>query len=159
MPLDSDQLIQRYGLIPHPEGGWYRELHRSPLLVQRPGGSTRSALTAILFLLKAGEISRWHRVAGADETWHFVGGDPLELFSLSPGFPVHRSLLAAPLPLLEASTPLAIVRADCWQAARTTGAWSLVSCCVAPGFDFDDFTLMRDLAQDRWPLEARVDWI
>ena len=158
MPLDSDQLIQRYGLIPHPEGGWYRELHRSPLLVQRPGGSTRSALTAILFLLKAGEISRWHRVAGADETWHFAGGDPLELWTVTqPGGSLHCHRLGGPTD--ERATPLAVVPAAWWQAARTTGSWSLVSCCVGPGFDFADFTLLRDCPQDQWPPAASTDFL
>ena len=80
----ANQLIERYQLIPHPEGGWYREVHRSDHTVNRSDGEQRSALTMILFLLQGGDISRWHRVAAADETWHFIGGDALELFSLSP---------------------------------------------------------------------------
>ncbi|MEB3234891.1 MAG: cupin domain-containing protein [Cyanobacteriota bacterium] len=158
MPIDSGELIQRYGLIPHPEGGWYRELHRSPLLVQRADGRHRSALTAILFLLQAGEISRWHRVAAADETWHFAGGDPLELFSINePDGRLQRQLLAGPTEA--AAVPLAVVASACWQAARTTGAWSLVSCCVGPGFDFADFTLLRDCPREQWPPAATEDFL
>ncbi|NDD12635.1 MAG: cupin domain-containing protein [Betaproteobacteria bacterium] len=71
----ANKLIKRYQLIPHPEGGWYREVHRSDHNVNRSDGEQRSALTMILFLLQGGDISRWHRVAAADETWHFIGGD------------------------------------------------------------------------------------
>ena len=66
--------------MPHPEGGWYRELHRSPDQVQRQDGAERSALTAILFLLPAGAVSCWHRVIGGDEVWTHIDGATLELF-------------------------------------------------------------------------------
>jgi uncharacterized protein len=82
---DAASLIARYQLQPHPEGGWYRELHRSEQAVQRADGEARSALTVILFLLEAPGVSRWHRVSGADETWHFIGGDPVELLQLPEG--------------------------------------------------------------------------
>ena len=62
----TQTLIQHLGLKPHPEGGWYRELYRSPDQVQRQDGAERSALTAILFLLPAGAVSCWHRVVGGD---------------------------------------------------------------------------------------------
>ncbi|MFM1813120.1 MAG: hypothetical protein RLZZ336_2058 [Cyanobacteriota bacterium] len=138
---DSQSVIGRYGLKPHPEGGWYREVHRSNQLVSRADGRQRAGLTVILFLLEAERPSAWHRVHGADETWHFIGGAPLELL-LSPerDHPVSTHLLgfAAEQPALQ---PVAVVPAGWWQAARTQGAWSLVSCCVGPGFDFQDFEL------------------
>ena len=144
-PLSTvDALIERYQLQPHPEGGWYRELHRSPLAVQRADGEGRSALTLIRFLLPGGAVSRWHRVAGADESWHFIGGDPLELLQLPPegGTPECGSLgFALEDPSL---LPVAVVPAGCWQAARSLGAWSLVSCCVGPGFSFADFSLLAE---------------
>ncbi|NDF61561.1 MAG: cupin domain-containing protein, partial [Synechococcaceae bacterium WBB_3_034] len=132
-----DALIARLGLQPHPEGGFYRELHRSPLAVQRGDGQARSALTVILFLLPAGAISRWHRVQGADESWHFIGGDPLELLQLPPtGGEAQASRLGFD-PVDGALLPVAVVPSGWWQAARSLGAWSLVSCCVGPGFSFD----------------------
>ena len=151
--MQADQLIQRYGLMGHPEGGWYREIHRSPLFVQHPDGRRRSALTAILFLLQAGEISRWHQVTAADETWHFAAGDPLELLTVAApeGF-MRRQLLGDSTD--GQALPLAVVPSGCWQAARSTGAWSLVSCCVGPGFDFADFRLLRDLPPEQWPAAA-----
>ncbi len=176
--MSVQQLIRHYGLEPHPEGGWYREVHRSGKSVRRADGVVRSALTAILFLLPHGEISRWHRVAAADETWHHAGGDPLELLTLPPqGGPLRRQRLAAmslasglePGGVDAASdgldgagdlaSPLAVVPAGWWQAARSLGAWSLVSCCVGPGFDFDDFQLLRDLPQPQHPSGVLADYL
>lgn len=153
--MSGEELIAQLGLQPHPEGGWYRELHRSSHGVVRADGQRRSSLTAILFLLQHAEISCWHRVSDADETWHFAAGDPLELFTLPPsGGAVAAQLLGSPE---QGKTPLAVVAADAWQAARCTGRWSLVSCCVGPGFDFADFKLMRDLPVDLRPVGAWPD--
>ena len=153
------ELIERYRLLPHPEGGWYRELHRSPQLVQRPNGEQRSGLTAILFLLEAGAVSRWHRVSGADETWHFAAGDPLELLVLAPGTSIERHRLGSIEGDVLGAEPMAVVPAGCWQAARSLGAWTLVSCCVGPGFDFADFTLLRELPGAEHPPEALADFV
>ncbi len=157
--MDVPALIERYGLQPHPEGGWYCELHRSRQAVVRADGQQRSALTAILFLLEAGAVSRWHRVSRADETWHFAGGDPLDLILLQPGEgPIERHCLG-PVEGSQSAEPLAVVPAGWWQAARTLGAWSLVSCCVGPGFDFADFTLLRDLPADQHPAQALPEFL
>lgn len=77
-------LIQQHQLKRHPEGGWYRELHRSTALVQRPDAAKRPGLTAILFLLPKDEISCWHRVGGADEAWTHIDGADLNLFQCTP---------------------------------------------------------------------------
>ncbi len=136
--MEAKQLIERYRLQPHPEGGWYREVHRSAHQVVRDDGQHRAGLTVIRFLLEGGSASRWHRVIGADETWHFAAGDPLELLLLPPDGGICRTRLGP-------EEALRVVPAGWWQAARCLGAWSLVSCCVGPGFDFADFSLMRDL--------------
>jgi uncharacterized protein len=150
--VNDRPLIAQLELQPHPEGGWYREIHRSTQAISRSDGEARSALTAILFLLNAGEISSWHRVSAADETWHFAGGDPLELLTLPPaGGEVRRQCLG---PVESGLTPVAVVEADWWQAARTTGTWSLVSCCVGPGFEFADYSLLRDLPEHQRPSGA-----
>jgi uncharacterized protein len=147
--VNDRSLIAQLELQPHPEGGWYRELHRSTQTISRSDGEARSALTTILFLLHAGEISSWHRVSAADETWHFAGGDPLELLTLPPaGGEVRRQWLG---PVEDGLTPVAVVEADWWQAARSTGPWSLVSCCVGPGFEFADYSLLRDLPELQRP--------
>ncbi|MFM8258909.1 MAG: cupin domain-containing protein [Vulcanococcus sp.] len=149
-----EQLIERYQLQPHPEGGWYREVHRSTLQVRRSDGQARSAFTQILFLLQAPAVSRWHRVSQADETWLFISGEPLELQCLPArgGTPTITRLgfnLSDP-----GLTPLAVVPAECWQAARCLGAWSLVSCAVGPGFSFSDFSLLADQPLSRHPSGA-----
>ena len=132
-----ETLIQQLQLIPHPEGGWYRELHRSPEKVQRQDGAERSALTAILFLLPAGAVSCWHRVIGADETWTHIDGATLELFQCQAN---GTALQRDPL---NASNPVQVVPANAWQAARSLGEYTLVSCCVGPGFNFLDFEMAR----------------
>ena len=141
------RLVTTLGLLPHPEGGHYREIFRSPRTVQPADGrGERAALTVIHFLLTEGEVSRWHRVA-SDEAWHVVEGDPLALLVADDTFATvetHR---------LGAETdggPAHVVPAGAWQAARSLGAYTLVGCTVGPGFDFADFELIDarpDLAE------------
>lgn len=159
-------LVETLGLAPHPEGGYYREVYRSPAIV-RPGDGRgdRTALTTIFFLLPAGSSSCWHRVA-SDEAWHFHEGDPLELFTADASWStVTRHVLggiraggagggdiagAPPARPSAEPFPVHVVAAGCWQAARSTGAYTLVGCTVGPGFDFADFEMLRDtpLADD-----------
>jgi predicted cupin superfamily sugar epimerase len=135
----ADELVRLLGLAPHPEGGAYREIHRSPHRVRpEDGRPPRSALTLIYFLLRAGERSAWHRVS-SDESWTWLEGAPLELIQADlPGRDAEIALLG---PVGEALRPVAVVPAGRWQAARSTGAYTLVSCAVGPGFDFADFEM------------------
>lgn len=128
---------------PHPEGGHYVEIHRSATRVQPADGRpARSALTTIFFLLIAGEISRWHRVIGSDEVWHVHEGAPLELLTAGLEFErLDRHVLG---PVNGAQRPVHVVEAGVWQAARSTGDYTLVACSVGPGFDFADFEMLRD---------------
>ena len=141
-PQTSQALIDHYRLQPHPEGGWYREVHRSSSQVTRSDGSQRSGLTVILFLLEQGQSSAWHRVEGADESWHFIGGAPLELLLRSEAGEATQVQVLGFNADQPALLPVAVVPAGWWQAARSLGEWSLVSCCVGPGFDFADFELL-----------------
>ncbi|MFL5402402.1 MAG: cupin domain-containing protein [Gemmatimonadales bacterium] len=138
------ELIAQLCLIPHVEGGYYVELHRSNAVVHPADGrGARSALTSIYFLLPAGSVSRWHRVQ-SDEIWHFYEGAPLDLWVASPdGGRLDRHQLG---PLESNRRPAWTVPAGCWQAARTTGAYTLVGCAVGPGFDFRDFVFAADCA-------------
>lgn len=137
-------LIQELKLQPHPEGGFYREVFRSPHTVApEDGRPARSALTGIYFLLVGGGHSRWHRVE-SDEAWCWLEGDPVELFTADGSGEVGSHLLGA---LQAGQEPIRVVDAGDWQAARCTGEYALVSCLVAPGFDFADFTLMSDDAR------------
>ncbi len=138
---NAAELITRLALEPHPEGGWYREIHRSTQMFQTPRGP-RSALTSIYFLLEQQQYSRWH-VVGSDEVWHHGDGAALELLVYRPDTRelVHRLVG----PVGQAQEPIAIARAGEWQAARSLGNWSLVGCDVAPGFDFEDFQFVGSI--------------
>ena len=138
----ATELIAALHLVEHPEGGYYAEVYRSSSLVQPADGrSSRSALTSIYFLLPAGVVSRWHRVR-SDEVWHFYEGASLDLWIATPeGNRVEVRRLG---PYGQGQQPTLIVPADCWQAARSTGAYTLVGCTVAPGFEFEDFSLAVD---------------
>ena len=140
----ASTLITQLDLRPHPEGGYYRELFRSPgSVVPDDGRGVRSALTTIYFLLADGGWSRWHRVA-SDEVWHLYEGGPLELLQLAPdGRDLTRHRLA-PIGDPAGGAPVYTVPAGCWQAARPIGAYALVGCTVGPGFDFADFRLLAD---------------
>lgn len=126
----ADRIIARLGLAPHPEGGWYRETWAGPQVNGRASG------TAILFLLKSGERSHWHRV-DADEIWLYHAGAPL---ILSLGTTSAQDFRLGP-DVLADEMPQVIVPAGHWQAARSTGDWTLVSCTVSPGFRFAGFEL------------------
>ncbi len=132
--VEASAIIARLGMKRHPEGGWYAETFRDA--ATRDG---RAVSTAIYFLLEEGESSAWHRVRDAVEIWHFHAGAPLELSIHQAGGPVTTVLLGTDLEAGE--RPQAIVPANWWQAARSTGAWTLVGCTVAPGFEFSSFEL------------------
>jgi len=146
MNARAESLVRDLGMLPHPEGGYYVETYRSPELVTTSRGATRSALTTIFFLLADGGFSRWHRVL-ADEAWHYYEGSALVLrWVTGDGERVVEAELG---PLAEHErgaqrTPGLVVPAGCWQAAETTGDYTLVGCTVGPGFDFADFELLRD---------------
>jgi uncharacterized protein len=129
-------LVAKLALQPHPEGGWYREIYRSPTRVQTARGS-RSAITTIYYLLERHQLSRWH-VVQADELWHFYGGAPLELLEYDPAT---RTLARHEL----SETSVAVIPTGVWQAARSLGEYSLVGCTVGPGFEFADFQFTSDL--------------
>ena len=132
--MSAERIITELGLAPHPEGGWYRQTW-----VAEAAPGERPAGTCILFLLKAGERSHWHRVDAA-EIWHFHAGAPLWLsVAESDAGPATRHLLGPEV--LSGQSPQFVVPAGHWQSAQGTGAWTLVSCTVSPGFRFEGFEL------------------
>ena len=143
----ADELILQLQLLPHPEGGYYRETYRSRSAVQLLSPpELRSAVTTIFFLLKRGQFSRFHQVT-SDEIWHFYEGDPLELtWGELDGTACEQRRLG---PVAADQSPVLVVPAHAWQAARSTGDYTLVGCTVAPGFEFQHFRMLRDL-----PVEA-----
>ncbi|MEI2418398.1 cupin domain-containing protein [Orrella sp. JC864] len=131
--MEADRIIEKLGLAPHPEGGHYRQTWIAPSTAGRPSG------TSILFLLKEGEVSHWHRI-DATEIWHFHAGAPLvlETADTTEG-PASRVILGPDV--LGGHAPQAIVAPHAWQSARSTGKWTLVGCTVSPAFRFEGFEL------------------
>lgn len=130
--MTVDDLIGQYALLPHPEGGFFRETYRAPATLP---GTSRSLCTAIYFLLGRGQRSRLHRI-DADELWHFYRGDPLCVVELVEHAPPRVTELSA-------SHPQHLVQAGTWFGAlpAENSAWSLVGCTVAPAFEFERFEL------------------
>jgi len=137
--LTASDIIARLELRPHPEGGHYRETFRDSC----PDSQGRARSTAIYFLLARGERSHWHRI-DAVEVWHYYAGSSLILQIANEGCAGHAVRLGPDLAAGE--RPQAIVPAQAWQAAETTGDWSLVGCTVSPGFEFASL----ELAEPYW---------
>jgi predicted cupin superfamily sugar epimerase len=151
----ASTLIHLLDLTPHPEGGYYREVFRSSRRVRATAPAVeRDAITTIYFLLVAGQHSRWHRIA-SDEVWHYYEGEPLELIWLNPARTIAQRRLVGPA--TDGRQPVEVVPGGCWQAARSSGDYTLVGCSVGPGFDFSEFSLLADvpdeltLVRDRFP--------
>lgn len=164
MAASAAQIVATLGLQAHPEGGYFRETYRAAEQVQTPRGP-RSVATAILFLVTVAAPSRFHRLL-SEEIWLHQGGAPLELVMLPPNAAAQVVRLGPPSEGAKLR-PQALVPALAWQAARVaagpatsgtaaggpdlsaaddlgeSGEWSLVSCVVTPGFDYEDFELGR----------------
>lgn len=147
--LSASELAARLELLPHPEGGFYRETYRAAGVLDASAlprhGGARAYATAIYFLVTEGSFSALHRIA-SDELWHFYAGAPLEIVTLDPegvrrDLHLGLSLDAGEAP--QAQVPAGWLFGSRLRTPRPEGApaWSLVGCTVAPGFDFDDFEL------------------
>lgn len=131
--MTAQEIIAHLNLAPHPEGGYYRQTWVDET------GTGRASGTCIYFLLARGEHSHWHRV-DAVEIWHYYAGAPLKLhMSADENGPKTTQILGPDL--ASGVFPQGIVPKDHWQAAETTGDWTLVGCTVSPGFRFEGFTL------------------
>ena len=149
----ASELIKLLDLEPHLEGGYFREVYHSPRFVQLPDNQEeRRALTTIYFLLVAGEYSCWHRLS-SDEVWHYYEGAALELFWIEQGRGECTRCLVGEVGGM--SRPVAVVPGGSWQMARTTGEYTLVGCTVGPGFDYDDFRLLRDMPEEADEIRRR----
>lgn len=131
--LSAAEVIATLGLKRHPEGGHFRETFRDPRAVEG-----RSVGTAIYYLLDLGEVSAWHRVDAA-EIWHWYAGAPMVVTMSVNGHDAEASHLGPDL--RRRQRPQLVIPAGAWQTAASLGAWSLVGCTVAPGFEFSGFEL------------------
>lgn len=132
--LTAEEVIRRLDLKPHPEGGYFRETFRDPAT----DAKGRAVSTAIYYLLGLGEVSEWHRV-DATEIWHYHAGAPM-VITISPNGHDAQARHLGP-DLMHGQEPQIIVPAHHWQTATSLGAWTLVGCTVAPGFDFAGFEM------------------
>lgn len=152
--------IRRLGLERHPEGGWYRQLYRgdeelpASALPARYDGP-RATATVIWFLLEHPDVSHLHRLA-SDEIWHFHAGSPLRVVAIDVAGE-RSDLLLGPDPEAGESFVGVVPRGRWFGAFLPDGGWALVSCTVAPGFDFADFELAeREGALEKWPQHGEV---
>ena len=132
--MNADDVIRHLGLKPHPEGGHYREIYRD-----RAEGGGRGVITSIYYMLRAKERSRWHRVVDAAEVWHFHAGAPLDLSISADGQAIETHRLG--IDFAAGERPLLVLPPGCWQAAESSGAWTLAGCTVAPAVLFEKFEM------------------
>jgi uncharacterized protein len=132
--LTADDVVRRLDLAPHPEGGFYRETFRD----ERIDANGRAASTAIYYLLGLGDVSEWHRV-DATEVFHYYAGAPMVL-TVSPNGHDAQARHLGP-DFASGQVPQIVVPAGWWQTSTSLGAWTLLGCTVAPGFDFAGFEM------------------
>ena len=136
---DARAIIDRLGLLPHPEGGWYRETWRAEAT-----DGERASATAIYFLLEAGQRSHWHRVDAA-ELWLWHAGSPLVVSTAAEDTGPLAAIRLGP-DIIAGEAPQHLVPPGHWQATEADQGWALVSCIVSPAFDFAGF----ELAEPDW---------
>jgi predicted cupin superfamily sugar epimerase len=139
------RIVERFNLVPHPEGGYFREVYRSSMKLDHPDvpegiAPARSAGTLIYFLLSGADFSAFHRVRWSDEVWHLYAGGPLEIFVIDENGELERRVLTTDL---NEGEPTTMIQAGNWQSARLApgASWALGGCTVSPGFDYEDFEM------------------
>jgi len=153
-----DNLVALLSLMPHPEGGHFKETYRSQNSVNRTSdGVSRSASTAIYYLLRGRERSTWHRIQ-SDELWHFYDGMPIRIYVLETDGGLSVLRLGNPLRHQGAQFQ-ALVPAGRWFAAECEKpeGYSLVGCTVAPGFEFEEFEIGdKSILTQQWPAHEEL---
>lgn len=144
--MRPEDLIRHLNLAPHPEGGFYRETYRSPVVLPRTALSEaydgdRSASTCIYYMLFQNSFSYLHKVA-SDEIFHFYAGNPVEMLQLNPVDGTSKITMLGS-DVLADQRPQLVVPAGIWQGCRLVGGgeYALMGCTVAPGFEFADYEL------------------
>lgn len=138
--MTAETIIEKLNLTRHPEGGFYRETYRGEKSITLANGKVRNTGTAVYYLLKDNDKSRFHKVS-SDELWLFHQGESLEIFMITNDGKLETKILGNRLDSNE--EPQVVITANVWFAARLKNekGFALVSCIVAPGFDFDDYEL------------------
>ncbi|MEO8172934.1 MAG: cupin domain-containing protein [Sediminibacterium sp.] len=161
MQHSVSELVEKFQMLPHPEGGYYKETYRSGELIQIESlpdrfRGDRNFSTAIYFLLEQGNFSAFHRIQ-SDECWHFYTGQSLHVHVIDPGG--KYELIRLGNDIANGETFQAVVPAGCWFASETApgGLFSFVGCTVAPGFDFADFELAKgETVSQQFPAQSEL---
>ncbi len=153
--MNAEDIISKLEMLPHPEGGYYKETYRSEEQTINKEGNKRNTSTAIYFLLENNNISRFHRIK-SDELWFFHQGEPIEIVSIQ-----NNKLVSTILGnnLENGEVPQAMISANTWFASsvKNQRGYALVSCTVAPGFDFADFEMAKqDELLEEYPMLESV---
>ena len=142
---EIEQIVTQLDLVPHPEGGFYKEIYRSEGVLEKSAlpsdfSGNRNFCTSIYFLLTSDNFSAFHKIK-QDEVWHFYGGSPLIVHVIDQNG--NYSANRVGYDLEKGDQPQFVVPANTWFASSVAheNSYSLVGCTVAPGFDFDDFNL------------------
>lgn len=137
--------IKKLELLPHPEGGYYKEVYRSDEKITKNGLpsrylSERTFATSIYYLLQSGQFSSFHKLK-SDETWHFYSGSPIAIYLISLSGSFEKVILGDEID--KAQLLQYTIERETWFAAEPLdeNSFSLIGCSVAPGFEFDDFEL------------------
>lgn len=135
-------IVNKYDMKPHPEGGYYVETYRADQDVVIDGNISRRASTAIYFLVTPGHVSRLHRIQ-SDEVWHFYLGGPMTVIELDLSAEKGYKATVLGINILEGEMVQYCVRRGTWFGSLPNEgtAFSLVGCTVSPGFVFEDFEL------------------
>lgn len=147
MSQNAEHYIHQLNLLPHPEGGYYKEVYRSDLSISAGAlpqgfGGNRQMCTSIYFLIEQGNFSAFHRIK-SDETWHFYDGSALEVIEIQTNAILKKTSVGRDLK--KGDQLQYTVKANTWFASRVKagGDFSLVGCTVSPGFDFKDFEMAQ----------------
>jgi predicted cupin superfamily sugar epimerase len=159
--MNVNQIIKELELLPHPEGGYYKETYRSEVSIKKDDlphsfSGARSLSTTIYFLIESGNFSAFHKIK-SDEIWHFYAGDALEVIEMDETGKV--KLTAVGSKMNEAEVFQYVVKANTWFGSRVkaSGKFSLVGCTVSPGFDFLDFEMAkREDLLEKFPQHKRI---
>ncbi len=139
--MNAEKIIEELGMLPHPEGGYYKETYRCNEKIATNDKRQRNVCTAIYFLLRNDEKSHLHRIK-SDEIWFFHQGESLEIILFENG-QQHSTILGNDLE--KGEVPQVLIPANTWFGAqlKDKNDYALVSCTVSPGFDFEDFDLAK----------------
>ena len=156
--MNAEFWIKHLALHPHPEGGWYKEVYRAQeeisinALPNRYNGN-RNTATSIYFMLEAGNISHFHRIK-SDEIWYFHTGEACMIYLLHPNGDLEAVQLG--INVENGEVLQVLMPKNTWFAAKPLGAYTLVGCMVAPGFDFQDFELANEKLLQQYPQHAKI---